>query len=570
MQQDERPSVVASKITRSPASLALWASSIVLASIYLLHLPIYRNYFPFGDDPAVFQASAGSPKLWFTQGFSRYFIVYPEWSTPFTDFMRPGVNLLTHINQILFGQHYSLYFASYYAAQLLVCTLVVLIAQYFGAKSRWLVLISLATSINPAFIGLGLQSAAFSFDVWCGLFAILSLYAILRRRYGIAIISLTLSLFVKEASLYAPIAAAITVFLCTHRKMLSACMLIPLAIWAFAWKFVFIGIPSGIYALPGKNTTAILQMIRGFAIWPTGVFNDHAIRRVLIEHSIVPNLGELLIGAINMMLWVALGIISIRVLRPFFSRASGIVDPELASLFVWLFGALGFGVLVGQQSRFGGSIYPLELILFVAVIHRSTVPILRRSAEAAIALIAIPFLSNTQATLRHRDLNYNPSMQSLVASIRQHQAGVIYILNSPPASSSPSAIANLAGTSNRVVILSQSSGCPMADWPNSTSIRISRTKLEIVSKLPHCAEYEFEGVRFQVLSEGFKGELKRGDLAMYHFPDAKITGRGILDHTQITAVDLGKTLDIEVTTREGEPYSVLYYDWPSGQYRSSE
>jgi hypothetical protein len=542
---------------------------LALSALYFSRLPAYRNYFPFGDDLAVFQASAGDPKLWFTQGFSRYFIVYPEWSVPSTDFMRPGVNLIIRINQLLFGHHYALYFASYYAAQFLVCSLVVLIAQHFGVKFRWLIVTALIAAINPAFIGPGLQSSVFAFDVWCGLFAIFVLYAILKQWYGLALASLTLALFTKEASLYAPIAASVTVFLCTRRKLLAASMLAPLAIWVCARNFLFTGSANGIYAIPKYNLSALLgALIRGLLLWPTGILRDHAVRGLLLERQVVPE--DLLIGLANLVLWVLLSAITIRVARESLSSRTFPEgrDAEILALLIWLAGALSFGVTVGQESRFGGSIYPLEIIFCVATIHRSLNPSARKLAMVAIMIVAASFLWSAQAALQHRDQAQGPSMNSLITSIRQHPASVIYVLNAPPSFSSPSSIASLSGTFSKIVILSESSGCTAAGWPYSTSIQASRTKVEIVSTLPSCSQYEFDGVPFALLSEGTKGKISRGKFASYDFPDANITGRGIIDAAQITSVDMGKKMEIEVSPQIGESYAVLYYDWRSGQYES--
>jgi hypothetical protein len=552
---------------------AFLSSALVLTAIYFFYIQIYRHYFPFGDDPAVFQASAGNPESWFTQGFSRYFMVYPEWRTPFTDFMRPGVNLIVHFNQILFGQHYAWYFASYYGAQLLVCLLALLVAKHLGVQSPWLLLIALTVAINPAFIGLGIQRAAFTFDVWCGLFAILALYLILQRRYGWAILALTVSLFIKETSLYAPIAAAVTVYMCTRRRLVSACMLLPLAIWALAWKYAFQGSASGIYMMPNQHKPGefLQTLIQGFLIWPSGVFDEQVVRRILVNHSVLPNLVEIVLGALNLLLWCFFAAIAVQILRPFLrgENRSGKSDPELFSLFVWLTGALSFGILVARQSRFGGSIYPLEVICCAVVYQRTSLPMMRKMAGVAIAAIAFSFLWSAQSTLRQRDFSQSESMRSLVTAVQKYKSGVIYVLNSPSAFSAPSAIENLAGTSSQIVVLSQFSGCPTASWPTSTAVYRDRAKADIVSNLPPCAQYEFDGVDSAILARGFKGSLSRGSFATYDFPDAKITGRGLLSSNLITSIDMGKQLKIELAPKADKSYTILYYDWPSGEYKSA-
>src|ERR1700761_8701849 len=138
-----RSSLVSLRLTLLPA--------LVLLAIYCFHIPFYQNYFPYGDDPALLNASNGNPAKWFTEGFSKYFVVYPEWNVPRTDFLRPGVNLIVRLNHILFGDHYSLYFATFYFAQFLVCVLVLCLARQMGVNERWQYLIGLLAAINPAF-----------------------------------------------------------------------------------------------------------------------------------------------------------------------------------------------------------------------------------------------------------------------------------------------------------------------------------------------------------------------------------------------------------------------------------
>ena len=130
--------------------------ALVLLAIYCFHFRFYQSYFPYGDDPALFNASEGNPAKWFSEGFSKYFVVYPEWNVPRTDFLRPGVNLIVRLNHTLFGDHYALYFATFYFAEFLVCVLVICLARQMGVNERWLYLIGLLATINPAFVGEGL------------------------------------------------------------------------------------------------------------------------------------------------------------------------------------------------------------------------------------------------------------------------------------------------------------------------------------------------------------------------------------------------------------------------------
>ena len=223
---------------------------------------------------------------------------------PRTDFLRPGVNLIVRLNETFFGNHYFLYFAIFYFAQFLICALIVCLARRMGVNERWLFFVGLLAAINPAFIGEGLYNISFQYDIWSGLFAVAALYLILRQWYGLAVLSLTLAVFTKEPALYAPVAAAITVYLVHRRRLPAVIMLLPLFVWAWVWKFVFVGTPRGNYALQGNPEALLIKgAIHGFMRWPTGIVDYHVVRKILFEHSIAAHLPDLLVLLINLFLW---------------------------------------------------------------------------------------------------------------------------------------------------------------------------------------------------------------------------------------------------------------------------
>jgi hypothetical protein len=331
-----------------------------------------------------------------------------------------------------------------------------------GVNERWLYFIGLLAAINPAFFGEGLYSVAFQFDIWSGLFAILALYLIFREWYGLAILSLTLAVFTKEPALYAPVAAAATVYLIHRRRLLAGTMLLPLAAWACVWKLVFVGTPGGNYALQGDPKALLIKgSIQGILRWPTGIFDYHVVRSVLVEHSILAHLPDLLILLINLFLWGLLAAVGAYFARGVFaSRPLSHQDRLILAVLIWLVGALSFGVLVGYHPRFGGSIYPLEIVVCAVLFHRSTRPLTRSLSALAIGSLTAAFLWNARVGMPPQVFSQVSSMRSLMDSLRQHRADVVYVLNSSRSDAAPSNIASLAGTpSEKVVVLSEATGC---------------------------------------------------------------------------------------------------------------
>jgi hypothetical protein len=551
----------------------LLVPALVLLAIYCFHFRFYQSYFPYGDDPALLHASEGNPAQWFTEGYSNYFVVYPEWNVPRTDFLRPVVNLIVRLNHFFFADHYALYFATFYCAQFLLCALAVFLARRLGVNERWLYFIGLLVAINPAFIGEGLYSASFQFDVWCGLFTVLALYLILLERYGLAFLSLTFAVFTKEPALYAPVAAAVTVYLMNRRRLLAVTMLLPLALWAWVWKFVFTGTPAGNYALQGDPKALLIKgSIQGFLRWPTGIFDYHVVRKVLVEHLILAHLPDLLVLLINLLLWGLLVAVGAYFARTVFARPLSGQDGLVLAVLIWLVGALSFGILVGYHSRFGGSIYPLEIVICAVIFHHSRHSLTRSFSAVAIGSLAAAFLwhsidSSDDVIVPHHDSSQISTMRSLMDSLRRHRADVVYVLNSSRSDAAPSNIASLAGAPwEKVIVLSEAKGCLNDSRADPPLVKQIGEVVHIVSILPGCATYEFDGVAPAVLAQAFRGILPRDHFATYGLPGGRITERGLVNHNAIASVDMGRELDLNLFPEKAKSYVVLYYDWLNGKF----
>jgi hypothetical protein len=560
-----------------PAILrVLLVPAFILLAIYCFHFSFYRTYFPYGDDPALLHASGGNATKWVTEGYSKYFVVYPEWNVPRTDFLRPGVNLIVRLNETFFGNQYFLYFASFYLAQFLVCALIVFLARRMGVKEQWLFFVGLLGAINPAFIGEGLYNLSFQYDIWSGLFAVAALYLILRQWYGLAILSLTLAVFTKEPALYAPVAAAITVYLVHRRRLPAVIMLLPLLVWAFVWKFVFVGTPHGNYALQGNPGTLLIKgAIQGFMRWPTGIVDYHAVRKILFEHSIAAHLPDLSLLLINLFLWGLLLAVGVKFAKAAL-RASPLSEQDrlLLAVLIWLAGALSFGILVGYHSRFGGSIYPLEIVACAVMVHSSRQRLTRAFSVVALGLLAAAFLWNARAPessddgiVPHQDSFPIFTMRSLVDSLQRHRADVVYVLNSTRSDAAPSSIASLAGVpSEELIILSEAQGCLNDSRADRPMVRQIGNAVHIVSGLPGCAGYEFNGVQLSTIAQAFRGVLSRGHFATYSLPEGHVTEYGSVDKSAIASIDSGKKLDLNLRPEEGKSYIILYYDWGNGKF----
>ena len=93
-------------------------------------------------------------------------------------------------------------------------------------------------------------------------------------------------------------------------------------------------------------------------------------------------------------------------------------------------------------------------------------------------------------------------------SLRRYRADIVYVLNSSRSDAAPSNIASLAGTSSeKVVILSEAKGCPNDSRADPPTVQQVGKAVHIVSVLPACASYEFNGVSASIMAQAFGGVL---------------------------------------------------------------
>jgi hypothetical protein len=239
----------------------------------------------------------------------------------------------------------------------------------------------------------------------------------------------------------------------------------------------------------------------------------------------------------------------------------------ILAVLIWLVGALSFGVLVGYHPRFGGSIYPLEIVVCAVIFHRGTRPLTRSLSVLAIGSLAAAFLWNARVGVPPQVFSQLSSMRSLMDSLREYQADVVYVLNSSRSDAAPSNIASLAGTpSEKVVILSEATGCLNDSQAGRPIMRQVGNAVHIVSVLPPCASYEFNGVQASIMAQAFGGVLPRGHFAAYSLPAGRITEHGLVNHSAIASVEMGRELDLELFPEEAKSYVILYYDWSNGKF----
>ena len=556
---------LAKRGTRVPVSKPLLTSFLVLLCLYLFMWPLYSHYLPFGDDPAILQGAGSNPLTWVTQGFSRYFYAFPEWTVPFTDFLRPGVDAILRLEITCFGSHYAFYFLLFFLAQGMLVTCVVFLCRHFEVRPYTLLLAAACTSLHPAFVDADLWTLANHFDVWCGLFTLLAAASVFFRRFRLAILPLTIAVFTKEAALFTPIAACISCYLLTRKKGLSAFLLLPLAAWLIVRKTLFRLNSGGLYAISGGGLRGMfLSTFKGILQWPNGAPSENALKVLLSDHRVQNHLVDVFYFSANIILWVLLATTLFSIWKTYQSSAAQVA--ELASLAVWLLGALSFGILAGTHPRFGGCIYPLEILYFAVATRQLSSERARTEALVALVLLTMVVVTRDLQVLFHAPRRPMTGMHELTREVQHVKTeGTIFVIDAPLSYSNPGSIAELAGVHRRIVLLNEFIGCEQADQAATMQLIAQEGFMKLHLVVPSCARLIFPGASPELMMSALKQTgAARGTWARYYLPDSTLAAQGLRNQKTMN-ITFGHTMDVVLQKRPNDVF--IFYDWPSASYR---
>jgi hypothetical protein len=374
-----------------PTVFLLLSAALLYAVLWhLFYAPYQMGSTLSGDDISLFTATKeGGVRAWFTQGYSRYFITYPEWFHPYTNFLRPFSNAYITVLRPLLGESVPAFAALLCAAQGLFA--VFFYGVLLGANVRPLpaVLASFLVLLQPAFLHYGLFFVSFHFDLWAGYFVLLAAFLLWKQRYALAWLLLCLALLTKETALFAPLAAALYAWGRTRRRGLALFFLLPLVGWAVLRWLAFGSVFSGTYASSGLASMAI-SLAKGLLVWPSGLVSLTVLKDVqheVLRDGMLPVMRTFLPWALLAQAIVALALLlAVRRMIARWRQAGAFLwENPLAVAGYWLFASLPLLLLAGHDARFGGAFYPL-LILFLTLSWQAAP---RQRVAQAGAIVAI-------------------------------------------------------------------------------------------------------------------------------------------------------------------------------------
>ncbi|HEV7588423.1 MAG TPA: hypothetical protein VGO40_09940 [Longimicrobium sp.] len=380
-------------MTRAPADpprdlrTAALVALAVLAACVAVNLPFLATYAVRGDTAALMLHSTRffrvDPGDWLRQGFTHYFVNFPEATRPYTGFIRPVVNASIYAESLLaVGPNSAVFLLTCYLGHAACAGMVYLAARRIGGLSQRRALLAAALFGGTLAALELLHSPAFRADMLAGGFSLASLLAVDGWRRGrgwmleAAWLLLLLALLSKETAVTAPfLAAGWAVFAPGERprrgRLAAAlALLLPLAVFALLRAAG----PQGAYvSLAGVRGS--LAEVATSAFFPGG----GAFELLTVLRGREPSALE----AARMLLALALNLAAIGLA----ARALLRRDPRAAALALMAAAALAVPALLAPVPRmlYFGQMFTLPLFVCVLPSRRVAARVL-----AALALLAGP------------------------------------------------------------------------------------------------------------------------------------------------------------------------------------
>jgi len=538
---------------------AMLAGLLVLVGIYAYFwIRLYNGYLLIRDDPGnIGGTMAGGLRGWLTRGMSGYYHVYPEWPQPaFSNFYRPVWNLIIYVEETVFGQHYWAWFLAFCTVQYVGTLLFLRVLRLLAVPSRPALLFAILYLFNPAFLNFGFVYPGFQFDVFASVLLLAAFWLLLEYRYGFALALIVAAVFMKETAIFAPVAAAITVFIQKRDAKWSAAMLAPLASWVIARWLAFHAVIGGTFASPATAGDILIDIGKGLLVWPSGAVPASFPLSLTGAHGVV--LAGLLL--VNAAMWAILIYASWQVVRALLRTEQA--DSKLqAALLIWALGALSFCMLTRPQIRFGASFYAFLLLFLAHFLFTRPRPKFVR----LVPVLILSFVTLLRASdfLWHAIATYSAEEsgeQALFAGLRSlpQDGRSIFVVNAPAMVSAPTFIAKAWNLNVDIIFLNQVRGCQRAGSEDART-KLSTNSLSV--EIPLCASYVLAGVPQDIQAKALTGNLLRPGIGAYRFSNSAKDGKRL----STGDIDFGRALQIRFTHSPG---TILAYDWQKGIYRT--
>jgi hypothetical protein len=552
----------------------------------ILNIVTFREIYATNEDDIAVLASSlllapgAHWQNWFTQGYSLFFDAYPDWpvhglEATETAFTRPAFQFVIYLLHFVFGKDWASYQLINSFAVAAIGALVFQIARkVLGLRRGSSLVASMLVMLSPPIWGSWLLSFGFANELLSTVLVTSAFLAVLARRDVLCLALLFLAPLTKETSVWAPVAAAMTIMLCPkqdeslrRQAVTAAAMLLPLAFW-LGVRFAFFGGIGGTYA---TESLADFEHLRRFFYKLTHVHYLFINREAGTRGTelMIRRATDLLIYVL-LLLWGLRFIPKVvRYLREVTQESRwSIADPAFL-VDLWAALALTFHfALPLAHERYSTSVLVFIWPALMAEIER------RSKAIIWVGLVVICVVTLTQGSYRlFEEKKFRNKLKSsvtpMISALRETPAGIrqIYVLSAGGLlyGENPEFARLVLGVPAEIIRIAEIDEwkCHGANvlvaFDHSTADGVVNTTLT----LPACANFYFGTYRFNNALKN--GRLYRNDAMSYELPEADPTMRPSWPY-----LFLGRSMTVHIRPNgparfiieHGGPNGIAWFDTP--------
>ena len=257
---------------------AILVGSVIFVLLWVIYLSTIRAiYVPNpGDIPALADGLLLAPGArwqdWFTRGYSDFFDLYPDRpaygrEATVEAFTRPAFQFLIYLAHFPLGKDWASYqLINCFAAAGMGAIAFQIARTALALRTPAALVAAMLVVLSPPVLESWLLGVGFAIEPLASVIVGAACLASLARRDLVCLALLFTALLTKENTVWAPVAAALSVMLrpklgesLPHRAFIAATMLIPILVW-LGLRFVYFGGIGGTYGTAGY--TPLIDFIK--------------------------------------------------------------------------------------------------------------------------------------------------------------------------------------------------------------------------------------------------------------------------------------------------------------------
>jgi hypothetical protein len=580
--------VTAQPAVQHPEWGALLLGLTIFALLWILYTSYHEFYVPNSYDiPALADGLLLAPGArwqdWFTHGYAYFWNLYPEWPAHGTEFTRPVFQFVIFLAHFVLGRDWASYgLINCFAVAGMSAVAFHISRGVLGLRTGPSLIAAMLVVLSPPVLLSWLEGFAYAAEPLATLLVSGAFLAAVARRDFLCLAILFVALLTKETTVWAPLAAAITIMMrpkpdeSLHRRVCTAAvMFLPIVTW-LGLRVAFFGGIGGTYATEGYTPLAdFLKQIFVKLAHMQYLFIGHHTPPGQVRGTdlLILDRGTAVLIYTLLSLWV------LRIL-PEITNGLRYVKHEarwpivdtffLATLWAAIALVFYFAVPLSQE-RYATSVVMFAWPALVGEVERRRSAIVW-SSLAVCCVVALIQSSYLFVEYKLMVKSMQSDFRSMDAALRQVPTGTrqIYVLSAGGLQeASPEYVRLILGVRAEIVVVAEISwGCRKSSDSVAFDYKIVDGVVNMTATLPTCADFYFDsnGFNGNILENG---SLYRNDRMSYELPQAHLMGQTTW-WKRINFFALGRTMSVHVRPNgparfiieHGGPNGIAWFDIP--------